>query len=61
MILQFAWMRWPRAEDMVTQASTGLLDMFGMGYKSMLAEGFLCKCGFEQTSENDVDESYGVD
>jgi hypothetical protein len=53
-------MRWPWVEDIVTQAGTGLLNRFGMSYKSMSAEGFLCKCGFEQTSENVVDESYGL-
>ena len=32
-------------------SGTGLLDKFDMICKSMSAEGFLCKCGFEQTLE----------
>lgn len=55
MILQFASMRWPWVEDIVTQAGTGLLDGLDMSYKSMSADIFLCKCGFEQTLENVVD------
>ena len=46
---------------MVTQSGTGLLDMFSMSYKSISAEGFLCKYGFEQTSETVMDETYGFD
>jgi hypothetical protein len=42
--LQFASMRWPWAEDIVTQAGTGLLDRFGMSYKMEPTNAFTLSC-----------------